>query len=59
MTRLHRPARRASPGVLGPFEVLASGEALSLGGARPRALLALLLVNAGQSVAIDRVIDEL
>jgi len=45
--------------VLGPFEVLASGEALSLGGARPRALLALLLVNAGQSVPIDRVIDEL
>ena len=45
--------------ILGPLEVLASGEPLSLGGARPRALLALLLVNAGHSVSVDRVIDEL
>ena len=45
--------------VLGPLEVLASGEALSFGGVRPRALLALLLANAGESVSVDRVIDEL
>ncbi|MGN6170062.1 MAG: BTAD domain-containing putative transcriptional regulator [Solirubrobacteraceae bacterium] len=45
--------------VLGPLEVLASGEALSLGSVRQRALLAVLLVNAGEPVSIDRVIDEL
>jgi predicted ATPase/DNA-binding SARP family transcriptional activator len=45
--------------VLGPLEVRADGEPLALGGAKRRALLALLLVRANQVVSSDRLIDEL
>jgi predicted ATPase/DNA-binding SARP family transcriptional activator len=45
--------------VLGPLEVRAGGEPLSLGGAKRRALLALLLVRANQVVSTGRLIDEL
>jgi predicted ATPase/DNA-binding SARP family transcriptional activator len=45
--------------VLGPLEVRADGEPLSLGGAKRRALLALLLIRANQVVSTDRLIDEL
>ena len=44
--------------VLGPLEALADGSALKLGGARPRAVLAVLLLNAGQVVSASRLIDE-
>ena len=44
--------------MLGPLEVLADdGEALPLGGRRPRALLALLLFHANEVVSTDRLID--
>ncbi|MGH8932801.1 MAG: BTAD domain-containing putative transcriptional regulator [Egibacteraceae bacterium] len=47
-------------GILGPLEVLdAHGQPLVLGGPKPRALLAILLVHANQVVSGDRLIDEL
>ncbi len=45
--------------VLGPLEVVAGGEALSLGSARQRAVLALLLVRPREPVTAERLIDEL
>jgi predicted ATPase/DNA-binding SARP family transcriptional activator len=45
--------------LLGPLEVRANGEPLPLGGAKRRALLALLLVRANEVVSTDRLIDEL
>jgi DNA-binding SARP family transcriptional activator len=44
---------------LGPLEVADRGKALPLGGGRQRALLAVLLLHAGQTVSTDRLIDEL
>jgi DNA-binding SARP family transcriptional activator len=45
--------------VLGPLEVLADEAPLALGGAKQRALLAILLLNANAVVSRDRLIDEL
>jgi DNA-binding SARP family transcriptional activator len=45
--------------ILGPLEVLEEGRALELGGAKQRALIALLLLNANRIVARDRLIDAL
>ena len=45
--------------VLGPFEVKSGGEPLSLGGPKPRAVLAELLVHLGSVVSADRLIDDL
>src|ERR1700730_3418731 len=45
--------------VLGPVEVTASGRSLGLGGARARAVLAMLLAHANQVVSADRLGDEL
>jgi DNA-binding SARP family transcriptional activator len=45
--------------ILGPLEVVEGGRTLTLGGARPRALLALLLTRANEVVSTDRLIDEL
>jgi DNA-binding SARP family transcriptional activator/basic membrane lipoprotein Med (substrate-binding protein (PBP1-ABC) superfamily) len=45
--------------LLGPLEVVAEGHQLSLGGSRPRALLALLLLHGNEVVSVDRIIDEL
>ncbi|MGH8958972.1 MAG: BTAD domain-containing putative transcriptional regulator, partial [Acidimicrobiia bacterium] len=45
--------------VLGPLEVVVHNHAVSLGGPKPRALLAALLVNSGRSVPVDRLIDVL
>lgn len=44
--------------ILGPLEVLHEGEPLPLGGPRDRALLALLVVHAGEVVSTDRLIEE-
>ncbi|NUT45178.1 MAG: AfsR/SARP family transcriptional regulator, partial [Thermoactinospora sp.] len=45
-------------GILGPLEVRsAGGEPIAVGGPRPRALLALLLLEAGRTVGVDRLID--
>ena len=46
-------------GVLGPLEVERDGEQLSLGGAKQRAVLAVLLLRAGEVVSLDRLIDEI
>ena len=44
--------------ILGALEVAAGGELLALGGAKQRAVLAVLLVRAGEVVPIERLIDE-
>jgi DNA-binding SARP family transcriptional activator len=45
--------------VLGPLEVLAEASLVELGGPKQRALLALLLLDAGRAVSTDRLIDAL
>ena len=41
-------------GILGPLEVRANGRVVALGGAKPRALLAVLALHANQSVSAER-----
>ena len=45
--------------VLGPLEAYADGRDVAVGGGRQRALLALLVIQAGQVVSRDRLIEEL
>ena len=45
--------------LLGPLEVRRGSDQVPLGGGRPRALLALLLVHRGEAVSTDRIVDEL
>ncbi len=45
--------------ILGPLEATADGRSLSLGGAKQRALLAVLLLEAGRVVSTDRLIEAL
>src|SRR5215213_9358429 len=45
--------------ILGPLEVWDGEGEVSLGGPKPRALLALLLLHANEVVSADRLIDEL
>jgi DNA-binding SARP family transcriptional activator len=45
--------------ILGPIEVLADGEPLEVGVGKQRALLALMLLKAGEVVSTDRLIDAL
>src|ERR671939_278386 len=45
--------------LLGPVEVVDDGETLPLGGQKQRAVLALLLLDAGRVVSTDRLIDAL
>jgi DNA-binding SARP family transcriptional activator/tetratricopeptide (TPR) repeat protein len=45
--------------ILGPLEVLDEGRAITLAGSRQRALLALLLLHANETLSTDRLIDEL
>src|SRR3954453_329057 len=40
--------------ILGPLEVRADGRALPLGGAKPRAVLAVLVLHANQPVSAER-----
>lgn len=44
--------------ILGPLEVWSRGGAIPLGGAKQRAVLALLALHADEVVPIDRLIDE-
>lgn len=46
-------------GILGPLEVTSGGQSLDLGGAKQRALLAVLLLHANEAVSQDRLIDAL
>ena len=45
--------------VLGPLEAYADGRNVAVGGGRQRALLALLLIHAGEVVSRDRLLEEL
>ena len=45
--------------ILGQLEVRHEGHALPIGGAKQRALLALLLLHANETITADRLIDEL
>ena len=45
--------------VLGPLQASVDGRVLELGGPRQRALLALLLVEAGRPVSAGRLAEEL
>jgi DNA-binding SARP family transcriptional activator len=40
--------------ILGPLEVRAGGRAIVLGGAKPRALMAVLLLHANEPVSAER-----
>lgn len=44
--------------ILGPLEVVGEGGPLALGGPRQRALLAVLLLNAGEVLSTDRIVDD-
>jgi DNA-binding SARP family transcriptional activator/tetratricopeptide (TPR) repeat protein len=46
-------------GVLGPLEVLDDDRKVALGGPRPRALLAILLLHRGEVVPVEQLIDQL
>jgi hypothetical protein len=45
--------------LLGPLEVWRQGQRLAVGGAKPRALLVMLLLHANQAVGVDRLVDAL
>src|SRR5436309_2589145 len=45
--------------ILGPLEVADEQGSLPLGGQKQRALLGLLLTRRGETVATDRIVDEL
>src|SRR3954471_11488739 len=45
--------------MLGPLEAVEDNRPLALGGAKQRALLAVLLLHANQVISSDRLIDEL
>jgi YVTN family beta-propeller protein len=45
--------------MLGPLEVLEGTKPVGLGGARQRAVLAYLLINRGEAVSVDRIVDAL
>jgi predicted ATPase/DNA-binding SARP family transcriptional activator len=45
--------------ILGPFEALVDGRRVSLQAAKPRALLAILVLHASEPVSIDRLIADL
>jgi DNA-binding SARP family transcriptional activator len=45
--------------ILGPLEVLDEGRTVALGGSKQRALLAVLLLHANETLTSDRLIEEL
>jgi YVTN family beta-propeller protein len=45
--------------MLGPLEVVVGDRPVALGGARQRAVLAILLIHRGEAVSVDRLADEL
>lgn len=54
-----RTGRQLEFNLLGPLEVLDGGSPLALGGPKQRALLALLLIHAGEVVSVDRISEDL
>jgi DNA-binding SARP family transcriptional activator len=45
--------------ILGPLEARADNESIALGGPKQRALLAMLLLEAGRVISVDRLVDAL
>ena len=45
--------------ILGPLEVYDNGRALPVGGAKQRALLAILILHANEVVSAERLLDDL
>jgi YVTN family beta-propeller protein len=45
--------------ILGPLEVVKNGQSVALGGSKQRAVLGLLLLNANETVSVDRLVDAL
>jgi DNA-binding SARP family transcriptional activator len=45
--------------ILGPFQAVVDGRVVALDAAKPRALLAILLLRAGEPVSRDRLIEDL
>jgi DNA-binding SARP family transcriptional activator len=45
--------------ILGPLEVVEDGECFVLGAVQQRALLAVLVLHHGETVSVDRLVDEL
>jgi DNA-binding SARP family transcriptional activator/ABC-type branched-subunit amino acid transport system substrate-binding protein len=45
--------------ILGPLEALDEGQPVALGGSKQRALLAVLLLHANETLSTDRLIDDL
>jgi DNA-binding SARP family transcriptional activator/streptogramin lyase len=45
--------------LLGPFEVVVGGQSADLGGAKQRALLAMLAIHANEVISVDALIDGL
>jgi DNA-binding SARP family transcriptional activator len=63
-TRRSDTAKPSDPGaldlrLLGPLEVRRDGRLLTLGGGKPRTLLADLALHLGEAVSVDRLIDDL
>jgi DNA-binding SARP family transcriptional activator/pimeloyl-ACP methyl ester carboxylesterase len=52
-------ARMVEFHILGPVEVTSGGRSLAIGGARTRAVLAMLLTNANKVVSAGRLVDDL
>jgi YVTN family beta-propeller protein len=53
------PERKREFRILGPFEARENGRRLAIGAGKQRALLALLLLDAGEVVSAERLIDAL
>ena len=45
--------------LLGPLEALKNGDAVTLGGQKPRALLAVLALEPGRVVSVDQLVESL
>ena len=45
--------------ILGPLEVLDDDRTIELGGARQRAVLAILVLHRGETVSVDRIVEEM
>lgn len=58
VTVVRSPRTRMDYRLLGPLEVRAGDRVVPLGGPRQRAVLAVLLLRANQTVSVDTLIDE-
>jgi DNA-binding SARP family transcriptional activator len=59
MSRMGTPVGSLRYGILGPLEVCDQGDPLPLGGAKQRAVLAVLILHRGEVVPTERMVDEL